>query len=116
MRLPSLAHDFNHARVEQVVLGPRREITLSVSPLRWTGQRGEYAEAVTVRFGGIRNFAKVSAFLTAVPHAQSELAWLGYAEEQPSKPGRLFFDLIFERTDARLRVQCSSLQVDVPRQ
>ena len=87
---------------------------LSVSPLRWNGQKGEYAKAITVRFGGIKNFEEISAFFAVAPHASSELAWLRYAEGRHSKPGHLSFDLMFERIDARLVVQCSSLQVGTP--
>lgn len=112
--LPSLGHDFNHAPIEQVVVGPRREVTLTISifPETRPGNPPPPAKTVRVRFGGIENFDAVAAFFAAAPHEKSELAWLRYAEGRRSKPGCLFFELVFERIDARLVVQCSSLQVN----
>jgi hypothetical protein len=112
-QLPSLVHDFSHAHIDGVSVGPRREVTLSVAPLVWEGRDGRYAGVVPVRFGGIENFVEVSAFFAVAPHERSELAALRYAEQPRSKPGCLFIELVFERIDARLVVQCSSLQVGV---
>jgi hypothetical protein len=114
MELPSLGHDFSHARIDAVVVGPRREVTLSIAPLVWDGPNGRHGEPVRVRFGGIENVAQVSAFFAAAPHERSELAWLRCAEGRRSKPGCLFFELVFERIDARLVIQCSSLQMSSP--
>lgn len=114
VELPSLVHDYSHARIDTVSIGPRREVTLFISPLVWEGHNGRYAAAVPVRFGGIENFAEVSGFFADAPHEQSELAWMRYAERPRSRPGCLFFELVFERIDARLVVQCSSLQVGGP--
>jgi hypothetical protein len=109
--LPSLIHDFSHAHIRSVSVGPRREVTLAVSPLVWEGHNGRLTDPVPVRFGGVENFAEVSAFFAAGPHERSELAWLRYAVGRRSKPGCLFFELVFERIDARLVIRCSSLQV-----
>jgi hypothetical protein len=114
MELPSLVHDFSNAHIDAVVIGPRRELTLSMAPLVWDGPNGRCGEPVRVRFGGIENLAEVSAFFAAAPHERSELAWLRYAEGGRSKPGCLFFELVFERIDARLVIQCSSLQLGSP--
>ncbi len=114
VELPSLVHDFSHAYIRDVSVGPRREVTLAVSPLIWKGQNGQLAGPVSVRFGGIENITEVSAFFAADPHEKSELACLRYVEGRQSKPGCLFFELIFERIDARLVVQCSSLHVGSP--
>ena len=45
--------------LESVVFGPRREMTLSIKPLMWAGNRGYYGLTITVRFGGIVNFDEV---------------------------------------------------------
>jgi len=111
MELPSFIYDFHHARIDAVAVGPRRKATLLVAPLVWDGHNGRYADAVRVRFGAIENFVDVSAFFASAPYERSELAWLCYAEGRRSKPGCLFFELAFERIDARLVVQCGSLQV-----
>ena len=107
--VPSLVHDFSHAHIGRVSVGPRREVTLSVSPLVWEGRTGQLADPVQLRFGGIANFVEVSAFFASSPQERSELSWLRYAEGRRSKPGCLFFELVFERIDARLVIQCSSL-------
>jgi hypothetical protein len=114
MELPSLVYDFSHARIDAVAIGPRREATLTLAVLAWDGPNGRMVEGVRVRFGGIENFAEVSAFFASEPQEQSELAWLRYTAQRRSKPGGLFFELVFERIDAQLVVQCSSLQVSGP--
>jgi hypothetical protein len=114
MNLPSLTYDFSHADITDVTVGPRREFTLTVNVLVFEGFKGRHIEGVRVRFGGVANFEEVSAFWKAGPHRRSELAWLRYAEGRRSKPGALFFELVFERTEARLVVQCSSLQITRP--
>ncbi len=114
VELPSLGHDFNHAPIEQVAVGPRREVTLTLAVIPETrpGNRPPPVKFVRVRFGGIENFAAVAAFFADDLHEKSELAWLWYAAGRRSKPGCLFFELVFERIDARMVVQCSSLQVN----
>ncbi len=112
MILPSFVHDFSNASIDRVDVGPRRELTLSIALLVWDGTKGRSSDAVRVRFGGIENFTEASEFFAEGPHETSELAWLRYAAGRRSKPGRLFFELAFERIDARLVIQCSSLQGD----
>jgi hypothetical protein len=111
MVLPALVHDFRQALIDRVVLGPRRAATIWLAPLIWEGAQGKYGEPVAVRFGAIQNYAEVSAFFSAAPHQHTELTGLRYAEGRRSKPGRLFFELAFERTDRRLVVQCGNLHV-----
>jgi hypothetical protein len=111
VQLPSLIHDFGHARIESVMLGPRRELNLIVTPLVWKGHTGQYSQGVGVRFGGVANLDEVRAFFSDAPQERSELAKVGYAADRRSKPGRLFFELVFERIDGRLIVECSNIQV-----
>ncbi len=114
VELPSLVHDFSHAHICGVVFGPRREFTLAVSLLVWHQQTGRLTDPAPVRFGGVENLDEVRACFAAAPHERSELAWLAYAADPASRPGRLVFDLVFERIDLRLLVRCSSLQVGAP--
>jgi hypothetical protein len=114
VNLPSLVHNFDHSRIDKVNIGPRRECTLYVALLVWDGPNGRYVEGVQVRFGGIENFDTAVEFFGAAPEQQSELAWLKYATDRRSKPGQLFFDLVFERIEAQLRIECSSLNVSGP--
>ena len=53
VNLPSLVHNFDHAHIEQVIVGPRHEVTFIVTPLLWDGHNGVYATPVSVRLGGI---------------------------------------------------------------
>ena len=109
--MPELPHDFNHATFEGVVLGPRRELTLKLNPLVWVGHRGHHASAVTVRFGGIVNFAEVEALFALNYQEQSELGWLRYDAMQASKPSDLYLRLEFERVEAHIVIHCRSLTV-----
>ncbi len=112
--LPELPHDFNHAIFESVVLGPRCELTLKLNPLVWIGHRGYYRPAVAVRFGSIVNFGEVEALFARNYQEQSELGWLRYDAEQPSKPGDLYLRLEFERLEAHNVIHCHSLTVTEP--
>ena len=114
MKLPPLIRDFRHATIQGVTVGPRREVTLAIAPLAWHGHNGDHSETVCVRFGGIINFDEVTAFFAATSSECFELAWLRYAEALHSTPNNLFFELVAERIDASLIIQCSSLQVDDP--
>jgi hypothetical protein len=110
--LPSLEHDYAHAGIESVSFGPRREISLVVVPLIQRGMNLERGAAAEIRFGGIANLSQVEAFFADRPQKRSELADLRYADEPRSKPERLFFELIFERIDARLVIECRNVQVN----
>ncbi len=109
MELPNLKHDFHHTLIHYVRLGPRREVTMTIQALLWEGQGGFRGPNIFLRFGGIVNFDEVKAFLSKCPSL--ELAWLDYAESQSSKPGSLFIELQSERTDDKLVIQRSSLNV-----
>ena len=115
MALPSLVHDYNDARIEGFAVGPRREITLDISILSWNGSTGRYGATVQVRFGAVTNLDKVAEFFESGHQHRSELAYIRYSETSPSKPGHLFIDVAFERTDARICIACGNVSVtDVP--
>ncbi|MCE9547756.1 MAG: hypothetical protein K8T25_19975 [Planctomycetia bacterium] len=116
MELPSLIHDYRDALIERVEIGPRHEVTLTIATLIWEGTTGRRGADVRVRFGGIQNFAQVCKFLDDAPHEGSELACLRYALDRSSKPGQMFIELAFERIDARILVECLSVQIDVSRE
>ena len=109
MNLPDLKHDFHHALIDGVQVGPRREVTMTIEVLLWEGQSGHRSSNIYLRCGGIVNFDEVKAFFSMCPSL--EVAWLDYAKSQKSKPGNLFVELQAERTDDKLIIQCSSLSV-----
>lgn len=113
-QLPSLVYDFRHALIDRVMIGAHGEVTLFVSPLVWDGPNGRRGEPVPVRFTGIKNFDEVCNFFGGAENEQFELAWLRYMEQPRSKPGSLYFVLELERTNGRLVLQCSNLQVGSP--
>ena len=105
--LPPLP-DFNDAVIQKVVIGPRREVTLLVQLLVWENSVGHHTPAITVRFGGIVNFDEVKAFFDIPHYRRSELCGIIYDKQQSSKPGNLFLELLYERVEARVIIQCSS--------
>lgn len=78
--------DFSHAVLENVTVGPCRAVTLTLTPLLWVGT------------AGLRD-----------QHIPAELAKLRYAAGHTSRPGDLFIELIFERVEAQLMLQCHSI-------
>ena len=109
MQLPDLKHDFHHAFIDSVQLGPCREVTMTIQALLWEGPSGRMGPNIYLRCGGIVNFDEVKAFFNTSPSL--EVAWLDYAKSHQSKPGNLFVELQAERTDNKLVIQCSSLSV-----
>lgn len=112
MQLPELGKCFADASIEDVRFGPRRECTLILRPLVWHGQQGYHAErCVSVRFGGINNLDAVKAFFVGEPWQQSELGSLEYASAPPSKIGRMYVHVAFERTDGQMIIECTSISI-----
>lgn len=109
MGLPDLKHDFHHALIDSVRVGPRREVTMTIQALLWEGSRGYRSPNIYLRCGGIVNLEEVKAFFSKCPSL--EVAWLNYTESQKSKPGNLFIELQSERTDDKLIIQCGSINV-----
>lgn len=109
MKLPDLKYDYSHSFINGIKIGPRREVTLSIQLLEWFGGLGEFTPAKSLRFGGIVNFEEVKEFFTQ--HQTLELVYLRYSTTYHSKPGNLFVELHSERTDDKLVIQCSSIQV-----
>lgn len=113
MGLPELPGDFNHATFESVTVGPRRELTLELSPLVWVGNRGYHNAVVSVHLGGIVNFEQVKALFDENHHRRSELAYLRYDPNLVSKSGSIHLQLEFERVEAGTMIQCSHLTVTI---
>ncbi len=111
MQLPSLQYNFDHAQIDVVSIGPRKEFTLTITVLTWEGSQGQPVGGIQVRFGGVENLDQITEFFAAQPQQKSELTWLRYDPAKQSKSGHLYFEIQFERIDARLQVRCSTLQV-----
>ncbi len=108
--LPELL-DFMDAGIEDVILGPRSEMTLVLSPLIWVGGHGHHGSPLHVRFGGIFNYAEVEAGIAEGHHLRSEIGYLRYGINHNSKPGDIHVHLEFERVEARIMIHCRRLTV-----
>ncbi|MGI4787831.1 MAG: hypothetical protein ACRYFS_03170 [Janthinobacterium lividum] len=95
--------------LESVSFGPRREMTLMITPLRWLGTRGYHGPAISVRFGGIVNFDEVQSLFRPRYCKESELNQIEYDEKHISKSGGLHLLLSFERIDVVVPIHCQSL-------
>lgn len=109
MTLPDLKHKYSHSIVEGVNVGPRREVTLILRLLEWSGHKGQLSEPKRIRFGGILNFEEVAAFFGQ--HQSFELSRLGYPSAHHSKPNSLYIEIRAERTEDTMLIHCSSVQV-----
>ncbi len=101
---------FQHARIDDVQIGPRRAITLTLTQLLWDGAHRFYGAPKVLRFGGIQQFDVVQQFSTSLP--EHEVAWLRLSRTQPSKHNQLSIELVLERIDTKLVFQCQHLTVD----
>jgi hypothetical protein len=107
MDLPALPYDFNHAFIDGVAIGPRHEITLTILLIAWEGSITTHS--VRVRFGGIVNFEEAMTFFATPAHNHTDIARLRYDVNHTSKPNSLFFELIYERIDARIMLHCRNI-------
>src|SRR5262245_44964646 len=92
-RLP----DFSGAVIDEAIVGPRHEVTLTVElwPLvdgrrANSFRRGDGPE-IRIRLGGISNFEQVERFFSRWednPNSAQSLHYLRYAVGKPSRPGR----------------------------
>lgn len=63
--LPELPHNFHEGRIDALRIGPRRELTLTLTgyfPVLGSSQQSFRVETWQVRFGGIDNIGEVGAF------------------------------------------------------
>ena len=92
--------DYSNARIRDVRLGPRRELTLEVDlPGRDnTATDGSGISKVRVRFAGIENYEDLVTRLTS----DEELHRLSDSPE--SKTHRRVIDLEFDRAAERIRI------------
>jgi hypothetical protein len=71
---------FHEAEIESVLVGPRREVVLTVRALVYGGHEGRYGvipqELVEIRFGKIENFSVVAKQFRAIPESHSEIDYL----------------------------------------
>jgi hypothetical protein len=102
MELPDLSLDFYGATIEEAIIGPRRELTLTF----WSMAGNPYAR---VRFGGIANFDEFRPIFETPP--ADSLHFLRYAREERSKPGKLVIELEFDGRDERCLIRCSKVEV-----
>lgn len=104
--------NFNDALVEEVCVGPRREVTVIVRPLVWHGSQGDYGPPVTIRFGGIQDFRDVAARFQTLPSLDSEIGFLGPDPDSAGgKRGVHHFKFASERRDFELRFRCSNVTI-----
>jgi hypothetical protein len=114
VELPSLKYDFSHSLIEAIEVGPRREVTFTITILVWHGTRGHSVPGIQVRFGGIENFDEVASFFDDPPYDR-DLEKIDYSGTKTSKPGHLVFVMYCERVPKSLEIRCSSVQVTGPR-
>jgi len=110
--LPEIGKKFHNALIVDVTYGPRQEFTLICHELIWEGQNGRYDEGRTsIRFGGVTNLDGVKDFFATRPYQRSEVDLIDYAKNHPSKVDHIFVELSFERTQAKLTVECRNINI-----
>ena len=96
-----LLPDFSHALLENVTVGTRRVVTLTLTPLIWVGTQEQRGLPVTVRLGGLGNFEEAAA-LFAEQRLPADIAGLRYDAGHISKPGNLYLELVLSGWNHRL--------------
>lgn len=105
--------NFRDAQVLDVSVGPRREVTLVISPLEWRGSRGDLADTVAVRFGAIEDFERVAGNFREIPSLQSEIGFLGVDHGVDCENGDCHgFRFEAERRDFEFRFCCSTVSIE----
>jgi hypothetical protein len=101
---------FQHARIDDVQVGPRRAITLILTQLLWDGVRGVYTHPKQLRFGGIQQFDLVEQFFKHL--SEREVAWVRLSTTQSSNHKQLWIELALERTATTFAFQCQHFTID----
>lgn len=113
MSHPKLEYRFHDSCLRDILIGPRREVTLTIDlyPI-------DYPEkpTVRVRFGGIFDFEKVEAFFSNLYEAEQNgyldrIDALDYVPEKRSRDGDLHLFVRFDRAGS-LRIHCRHLSID----
>lgn len=109
--LPELPHNFHEGRIDSARVGPRRELTLTLTgyfPIAGSQWRRYQIETWQVRFGGIENLETVRTFCAPAILGQ-RIGNLHYADDEASHAHRLVFVLSMYDEDAVLRIHCRNL-------
>jgi len=116
INLPELEYDFYGAVLVSILFGSRREMTLTFElwprvgkQLSASFRQGEGVD-IAVRFGGVHNFEDVKAYWESWRQNPS-LHYLRYCDGKHSKPGSLFFEVEFDRTDDYTVIHCQNITV-----
>jgi len=116
INLPELEYDFYGAVLVSILFGSRREMTLTFElwprvgkQLSASFRQGEGVD-IAVRFGGVHNFEDVKAYWESWRQNPS-LHYLRYCDGKHSKPGSLFFEIEFDRTDDHIMIHCQHITV-----
>jgi len=111
--LSPLPHSFHEGGIDTLEVGPRRELTLTVTgyfPIPDTSRSLYKVATWQVRFGGIENIEEVRAFCTPALLG-SRIGSLWYADDEISRVHRLIFLLTMYDDDATLRIRCRNVTV-----
>ena len=108
-----LPHTFHEGIIQDFHVGPRRELTLSISvallPPGRTSGRMEWYD-FRIRFGGIANFEEVRSFFS--PGVKGEqIAHLDYDKGEVSRQDRLVFRLEMMEDYDPLIIRCRNVTV-----
>ena len=111
--IQTVYHNFNHAFLNEVLVGPRREVTLIVSPLVWHGSQGKYEAAIAIRFGGVQDFRDVAIQFQKLSSLESEIGFLGPdPDSMGGKVGVHHFKFVSERRDFEFTFRCSNVRIE----
>ena len=106
-------HDFRDALVDDVLVGPRREVTLILRPLTWSGGQRDYGAPVAVRFGGIEDFDRVALQFQKLPSLESEIGSLGPDPGWKDRKAGLYrFKFESERRSFEFTFRCRSVAIE----
>lgn len=109
--LPDLPHNFHEGRIDSARVGPRRELTLTLTgyfPIAGSQWRRYQIETWQVRFGGIENIETVRTFCSRAILGR-RIGSLRNAEDEVSRAHHLVFVLSMYDDDAVLRIHCRNL-------
>jgi hypothetical protein len=105
--------NFHDALIEDVVIGPRHEVTVILCPVVWHGNTGMHEGSVNVRFGKIQHFASVVKHFKALPGLRSEVGYLGIdLASKKGKGGNCQFKFVAERRNFEFTFCCGSVMIE----
>ena len=103
-----------HAIVSDVEVSYPSEVSMVISILTWRGQQGSYEKSFSLKFRNVGNIDVVAAQFRSLEESEWEISYLGLrSASRDPKSSSIEIELVSERRDHTVRINCERIEVDL---